>query len=455
MPRRHAAWDPTSMQISAIFSSTLLALGLLCSTSAEATPVLLISIDGLRPGDIVEADSRGLHIPTLRRLLAEGAHATDVHGVLPTVTYPSHTTLLTGVAPAQHGIVSNLTFDPLIKNQQGWFWYAEDIRVPTLWDAAHAARLVTANVHWPVSVGARVDYNLPQIWRTGTADDRKLVRALSSPGLLDALEHDLGAYTDGIDETIEGDETRGRFASRIIQNYHPAFMTAYFTALDHTQHGYGPDTPQAHDVLERIDGVVAKLIEAARASEPETVVAIVSDHGFAPLQHDVNLANAFVKAGLVHFDKKGKVDAWQAEPWYSGGSAAIVLKDPHDDALRKRVRALLDAIARQPANGVERILTRDEIARQAGNPQAEFYVLFKPGFEMAPDLTLPMVGPSVMRGMHGYDVDLPQMRSTFLIEGHGVPAGKSLGSIDMRDIAPTLARLLGVALPEAQGKPLL
>src|SRR5664279_1109642 len=103
---------------------------------ATATPVLLISIDGLRPADIANANQRGLHVSTLRRFLKEGAYASDVHGVLPTITYPSHTTLLTGVAPAQHGILSNLTFDPLIKNQQGWYWYAEDIRVATLWDAA-------------------------------------------------------------------------------------------------------------------------------------------------------------------------------------------------------------------------------------------------------------------------------------------------------------------------------
>ena len=425
------------------------------ANQASAAPVLLVSIDGLRPGDVVDADKRGLRVSTLRRFLSEGAYAKDVHGVLPTVTYPSHTTLLTGVTPAQHGILSNLTFDPLIKNQQGWYWYAEDIRVPTLWDAARAARMTTANVHWPVSVGAPVDYNLPQIWRTGVADDRKLQRALSSPGLLDSLEHDLGAYADGIDESIEGDENRGRFAARLIRNYHPAFMTAYFTALDHAQHGFGPDTPEARAVLERVDAIVATLIDAAQSSDPNTVVAIVSDHGFAPLAHDINLADAFIKAGFVHFDEKGKVSSWDAEPWYSGGSAAIVLRDPKDATLRAHVRELLDKLTADVANGIERVLNRDEIGKQGGNPQAEFYVLFKPGYEMAPELKAPMVGPSTMRGMHGYAADLPEMRSTFMLMGKAIPAGKSLGSIDMRDIAPTLAHLLGVGLPTAQGKSLL
>jgi predicted AlkP superfamily pyrophosphatase or phosphodiesterase len=99
------------------------------ATGATAHPVVLISIDGLKPEYVLQADEHGLKIPNLRGLVAHGAHASGVIGVVPTVTYPSHTTLVTGVAPARHGIVSNTTFDPLNKNQEGWYWYASDIRV--------------------------------------------------------------------------------------------------------------------------------------------------------------------------------------------------------------------------------------------------------------------------------------------------------------------------------------
>lgn len=87
--------------------------------AAMANPVLLISIDGLRPGDVLEADKRGLAIPNLRRFVREGAYASGVTGVLPTLTYPSHTTLITGVAPARHGITANNSFDPTGINQGG------------------------------------------------------------------------------------------------------------------------------------------------------------------------------------------------------------------------------------------------------------------------------------------------------------------------------------------------
>src|SRR5260370_36625733 len=94
--------------------------------------LLLISIDGLRPDHVTAADKLGLKIPNLRRFLAEGTYAEGVQGVIPTVTYPSHTTLITGAWPSRHGILANGVFDPLRENQSGWDWYTADIRGPTL-----------------------------------------------------------------------------------------------------------------------------------------------------------------------------------------------------------------------------------------------------------------------------------------------------------------------------------
>src|SRR5580704_19220185 len=88
----------------------VIALALLTCTAASAAPVLMISIDGLKPEYITHADEHGLKIPTLRRFVAEGAYADGVIGVMPTVTYPSHTTLVTGVWPSDHGIDANVTF---------------------------------------------------------------------------------------------------------------------------------------------------------------------------------------------------------------------------------------------------------------------------------------------------------------------------------------------------------
>lgn len=438
--------------------SAFVVAGMLAATPACAEPVLLISIDGLRPGDVIEAEKRGLKVPNLRRFVKEGAHATGVVGVLPTVTYPSHVTLVTGASPARHGIVGNTTFDPMQINEGGWYWYASDIKVPTLWSAAGAAGKTVGNVHWPVSVGAAgVAWNLPQIWRTGHADDAKLVTALATPGLVAELERATGeTYAAGIDESIAGDENRARFAVELIEAHRPELLTAYFTALDHEQHAQGPGTPQAHAVLERIDAIVGKLVAAERTAHPDAVIAIVSDHGFETISRETSFFRAFIDAGLIRLDDKDKVAGWEAMPWPSGGSVAIVLARKGDAALERKVAELLGRMKADPANGIAAIADAGEIARMGGNPTAAFYV------NMAPDATsagfagasAPLRGTPKYKGTHGYFPQAKTLRSAFLIMGHGVPAGRSLGEIDMRAIAPTLAKVLGVTLEGAEVPPL-
>ena len=101
-------------------------LMLLCAGErTPAAPVLMISVDGLKPEYVLDADAHGLKIPFLRGLLRDGTYARGVTGVWPTVTYPSHTTLLTGLSPAEHGIYNNLEFDPKSTFANAWYWYAQ------------------------------------------------------------------------------------------------------------------------------------------------------------------------------------------------------------------------------------------------------------------------------------------------------------------------------------------
>ena len=443
------------MNKAALLASALLAI---TPFPALAEPVLLISIDGLRPGDVLEADKRGLALPNLRRFLTDGAHASGVIGVLPTLTYPSHTTLMTGVSPGKHGIVSNNSFDPMQINQGGWYWYAQDVKVPMLWDAAAKAGLSTGNVHWPVSVAAKgISWNLPQIWRTGHADDAQLLDALATPGLKAELERTVGQpYAMGIDESLSGDQNRGRFATALIAAHQPDFLTVYLTALDHEQHGSGPDTPAAKAVLEKIDAIVGDLIAAERKAHPDALIALVSDHGFEATHSGLNLFRPFIDAGLITLGADGKVASWQAMPWIGGGSAAIMLARPDDQMLADKVKGLLDRLAANPANGIDRIVGRAEMAKLGGNAQASFTINLKPGFvtDIFRGANAPLVAPTPVKGMHGYFPGPANLRATFMAMGPGVKPGKDLGLIDMRAIAPTLAKAMGASLPDAEAAPI-
>jgi predicted AlkP superfamily pyrophosphatase or phosphodiesterase len=444
-------------------TAILLAAFLICGPGAGAqdrqSPPLLvvISIDGLRPDYITAADEHRAKVPNLRRFLKEGTYADGVEGVVPTVTYPSHTTLVTGVWPATHGIYANTTFDPLQKNYQGWYWYTEDLRVPTLWDAAAKAGRTTASVQWPVTVGAHITWNIPEFWRANTEEDAKLLRAVSTPGLLLEGQRDLGQpYSGGTDTSVEADKNRGRYANWILEKKHPGLLTLHLIALDHIEHETGPFSAESVAVLEGLDTVVGSVREAAERVAPgRAYLAVVSDHGFARTEAQLNLFPAFRDAKLFSVDDQGKITDWKAMPWVTGGSAAIVLKDRQDAVTKAAVHDLLAKLAEDPANGIDRVLDAAELHKRGGYPTASYFVSLKPGWRTGYGLEGPVLSKTKLGGTHGELPDLPDLRAAFFLVGPGVAAGRDLKLIDMRDIAPTLAHEVGLDLPSAEGRNLL
>jgi predicted AlkP superfamily pyrophosphatase or phosphodiesterase len=289
-------------------------------------------------------------------------------------------------------------------------------------------------------VGAEINWNLPQIWRSGMPDDRKLVRALSTKGLVDALEAELGPYADGQNDTLDGDEIRARFAMRLLQTRKPAFMTVYLTALDTQQHRTGPFSPEVHVVLERLDAWVGALRTAMKG---RGVLCVVSDHGFRSVQEGFELRKAFGDLGLF---KKGD-KSWELALWNCGGSFAVMLRDPSNHELQARVKARLEELKRDPA--VDCVLDRQELEQRRGFPGVPCVVVLKPGYYAKGDLE-PFVEDLPPKGAHGYLPEDPEMEALFLVEGEGIPKARNLGPIDMRQIAPTLAKILDLRLKGAE-----
>jgi predicted AlkP superfamily pyrophosphatase or phosphodiesterase len=436
--------------------------------SALAASVLMISIDGMKPEYVSQADQHGLKIPFLRSLMRDGTYADGVTGVWPTLTYPSHTTMLTGVPPAEHGVESNTLFDPDRTLAGAWYWYGNQIRVPTLWQAAHTAGLTTASVGWPATVGARgIDFLIPEYWRggspgsTASPSDRNLIAALSRPDdMLDEMQQRIGPYMMAYEATLAGDEIKTRYSIDILHNHKPAFMTIHLNSLDALEHDNGPFSPIANQALETIDDMVSRLAAAAREADPATILLIVSDHGFVQVTHHINLIVPFIKAGLIQTSKEANPDdrsitGWKAIPWFSAGMAAIMMHDPNDKVSTQQAGDLLRKLAADPNNGIASVLDRDEMRKRGGFPDAAFVVVFKSGYYAGDgetgDLITPITGP---HGGHGFSPDFPEMRSSFFIAGPGIAAHRDLGQIDMLQIAPTVAAILNISLPTAKAKPL-
>lgn len=426
--------------------------------AAPSVSLLLVSIDGLKPDYVTRADELGLRVPHLRALQAQGVHASGVRGVLPTSTYPSHTTLATGVSPARHGIVANQPFDPHGRQPYRWHWYAEDLRVATLWDVAAAAGHAVAAVSWPVTVGATsIRYNIPDFTGTRSDEDAKMIRAWAGREFMDALAAKAGPFLTDVNLGTKRDWARTRYLLGIIEQKRPSVVIAHFVASDHAQHKHGPFSPEAHDAIEEIDDMVGQLLAAMRQHFPQLAVCIVSDHGFSVVEHSFALDAALMRAGLrvpaLADSARPAAPDWEVATWPAGGSAAVLLRERDDDACRARLRAALRALAAEPQNGIERILERDEIAALGGSSDADFWVDFRPGTRVSPIRAGRLVFAEGRTGTHGYVPTHPEMNSTFILTYPGVVA-RELGEIDMRAIAPTLAWLLGTALPDAELPPL-
>jgi predicted AlkP superfamily pyrophosphatase or phosphodiesterase len=421
--------------------------------------VLLISIDGLRPDYITAADEHHSKIPVLRQLLAEGVHA-RVHGVLPSSTYPSHTSILSGVAPAKHGIVGNHPFDPAMTHPDSWCWFTADIKVPTLWHAAADAGYVVGNVAWPVSVGATdVRYNIPEYADNRNSSDLQMVEALAGRPLMGELAKAAGPFIVDVRSAVARDWARTRYAVELIRQKQVRFITVHLAATDHFQHRSGPFHKTVLGALEEIDEMVGAMRDGIRAEDAGAYVCIVSDHGFARIDHSLRLDQAFVKAGLIKLKSpirdsvaSSGVAEWIAMPWSAGGSAEIILKDPKDGGASERVRNLLQSLAGDPANGIAGILDRSAIDRFEADPRASFWVDMKPGYSISEALEPdgPLVTARRPAGTHGYAPTHAEMDSLFLLVGPGIASGQDVGPIDMRSIAPTLASLMHVAFSSAE-----
>jgi predicted AlkP superfamily pyrophosphatase or phosphodiesterase len=425
------------------------------SSSSQITHVILVSVDGLMPASYMQADEHGLKVPLFRKILREGAYSEGVQTVLPSVTYPAHTTVATGTNPGTHGIVSNGAWDPLNKNQAGWRWYAEDIRVPTLWDLARARGLGTALIWWPVTVGARAGVRIPEYWRASTPDDLKLWRALSSPGIFPEIERRYPHFCDECLPPTMADRPVADMATTVIENERPNLLLVHMPQVDHEEHDNGPFSPEADAAIENADAQIERLIASAKKAGTweQTALVIVSDHGFAPITKQVRPGLLLVQNGLITLDEQKHIADWKAVVQTTGAFTYVYVKDKNDEATRETLLKIFPSIAGKADSGIGRVFTHEQIVAMGGDPDAFLALEAADGFTMAFGYTGEYIQPSKQKGAHGYAPDKPEMRASLLVYGPAIGHAK-IANARLIDVAPTIARWLGLSLTKAEGKPL-
>lgn len=417
--------------------------------------VIMISIDGLIPDYYTQPSRLGLRVPNLTKMKLGGAYAEGVEGVFPSVTYPSHTTLITGVRPAIHGIIQNRIFEAPTAPQTGeWYWFSEALKSETLWSMAKKVGLVTANVGWPVTAGADIDYSVPEIKDPGEnpSGDRSRKRTLhySTPGL---YEKALAGGAGG-DNSIDG--RRAAISEYIIANHKPNLMLIHFIELDGAHHKNGPRSAAALPFAERMDGYIGRVIEAVRKAGifDQTTFFLVSDHGFAEVTRKYEPGVVMVKEKLITLGADGKVTDWKAAVWSASGSCAIVLKDPNDKETAAKVTALFTKIAAAEKSPIGRILNQTDLKKLGAIPNALIMLDAAPGYAFDNALTGPETHDSRdYRGTHGQLPSRADMRSSLIVWGSAARVGARVSIARMLDIGPTAAAVLGLAFSGAEGLP--
>jgi predicted AlkP superfamily pyrophosphatase or phosphodiesterase len=422
-------------------------------TAATHGPiVVLITIDGFPARAL---DDPRLPMPTLRKLQAEGAYARAMQPINPAVTWPNHTTLITGVTAAEHHVMANglitLPADGGEVQVKPWTPKEQLVHATTLYDVLAEHGMSTGQVDWVAIYGAK---NVR--WAFAEQPD------INSP-----IAQDLIAQGEVTPEQVTGFLDSGSAAWRdqvwtdaaidILTRHTPNLLLFHLLQTDTLQHEYGALSPAGYAALAYADSRIARLIDAARRAGilDRITFVIASDHGFTNYTHVIRPNAALVQQGLLTM-RNGSYhgDAWVLA---EGGEASLFIRDPSKRAtLIPKLKAWFET---QP--GIAAVYTANEMQKlglpsPASTDQApQLYLIPKPGYAFMDGTEPPFVKDiDPARGAHGYLNTDPDMQALFIASGAGIRKGTKLDRISNLRVAPTIAKILGVSLPAAQQAPL-
>jgi len=435
----------------------------LCVAVAQAEPrtdqcVVLVTVDGL--ADYYLDDAKA-DMPTLHRMMREGARGHMVCS-FPTVTWPNHTSLITGATPRRHGVVGNNYFDrqtrksvPLILDTE--FDKEATVRVPTLYDAAHQAGLKTCGICWPASRSARsLDLQVPDMFGEGWTlyATQPWLAELRAEGLpVDSQGPWAGAVTGG----VMRDWMYCRMAAQALRKHQPNLVLVHLVEMDHVEHRHAPRSPEAYWCASFSDDRIRDLIEAIDRSPMagRTTLVVCGDHGFFPTQRDIRPNVRLSQLGLVKLagNKVVEQSAWCLSQ--GGGCGVYVLDIARRNEIIAQLRAELPKL-----EGVKAVFGPERLASigqptPTEDPRApDMWLAAKENYSFSDGATgKEIIGVrKTVGGTHGYLPEEPDLVAACVMWGPGVKAGAKLGKVSITDVAPTIAKILGVGLPTAEGR---
>ena len=418
----------------------------------EERYVVVISIDG-EPADYLWDEQ--IPLPTIRSLARQGVWSDAMVPSTPTKTWANHTSLVTGVHPGTHRVFTNGLFAEVDGKKMV---YRNDrdraalSTYPTIYDRAYEAGLRTAGVNWPVTRNAETLHdNFPDAPNSIQNMTPRLRADLIDRGLLRASPDTTFRHAS----PAGADHTWTATATHLIRSRTPNLLLFHLLNVDTMHHRHGAPSWPGFTALAYADTQVKRILEALEAAgvREQTTVFVVSDHGFMNVEKIVRPNVLLRRVGLLEADEDGGVERARVQALQNGGSAMVYATDAARDGDLGRARALLDGV-----EGIERIVGPEAYGRYGlPRPAAEermgdLMLEAAPGYAFGDTTRGPVVvALDETTGKHGYTARAPGMRTFFVAAGRGVRAGGDLDTVDIRSVAPTAARLLGIEMESADG----
>ncbi|MBQ9299384.1 MAG: alkaline phosphatase family protein [Clostridia bacterium] len=397
-------------------------------------------------------------LPAFGEVLEKGAQVKTIRAVYPTLTYPCHTSMRTGVRVGRHGIVNNEKSN-LTQEKSPWEWFNDAVKVSDIFDAAKAAGLTTAAVFWPATGRhPHIDYLIDEYWpqSPGETTEECFAFSGSSPEVIEKIVRPNRHLMDWKRIHPCGDAFVHACACSMIREFKPNLLMIHPANVDEYRHISGVFSPLVTHGLHEIDmwlGDILRALEDAGIRE-QTDLFIVSDHGQLNIRRTVALNALLAEKGLLTVGPDGQVADYVAIAKSTALSAQVYLKDPAD---HDRVYAILRRMAEDGLYGFERVYTAREAREEEGLYGHFSFVLETDGYTSFSNAwKRPLVRPTdnsdykFGRATHGHHPDKgPQ--PTLIACGPHIRAGAMVERRPMIDEAPTFARALGIDLPETEG----
>lgn len=416
--------------------------------------LIVISLDALKADDLDIIKN----LPNFSKLINHGSIIKRVKTIYPSLTYPAHTTIVTGKYPKNHNIINNKPFNIKHKNTP-WYWYRKYITSSTIYDEAKKNNLTVSSIFWPVSALSSIKYNMPEIFTYNKHISQETISLLSGSFLYQLkMFYKYKKMKDGFKEP-ELDDFGISVACETIKLYKPNLLMIHLLDLDSNRHVHGTNSVNAINALKRHDERIGLIIKTLKDNNlySKSNIVILGDHGFQDYQKVISLNTLFKKEGYIKTNEKHNILDWSAIAKSCDGSAYIYLKNENDLTLKSNLYNLLCNLAKLHIHGIEKIFNKDELINLGGDSNASFMIEACKGFAFTDNIcssieSIPKPNGNESFGTHGYSPMKSSLDTLFIGFGPRFKSNTTIDKGNLIDIAPTLAQILNIPFPPCDGK---